>query len=77
MTNWVYPLGTATDGKWEVSIGTSDYSLTVEGWAHTGLKVATLAAGAEMPFSYRQHWCWQPPEAPPVAGVSGTRSGAA
>jgi len=46
MTNWVYPLGTAADGKWDVSIGTSDSSLAVDGWAHTGLKVATLAAGA-------------------------------
>jgi 5-deoxy-glucuronate isomerase len=48
MTNWVYPLGTATDGKWDVSIGTSDSSLAVAGWAHTGLKVATLAAGADV-----------------------------
>jgi len=46
MTNWVYPLGTAADGKWDISIGTSDSSLTVDGWAHTGLKVASLAAGA-------------------------------
>ena len=46
MTNWVYPLGTATDGSWDISIGTSDSSLSVEGWAHTGLKVATLPAGA-------------------------------
>lgn len=46
MANWVYPLGTAADGTWDVSLGTSDSSLTVDGWAHTGLKVATLAAGA-------------------------------
>ncbi|BCW43786.1 5-deoxy-glucuronate isomerase [Arthrobacter sp. StoSoilB5] len=46
MANWVYPLGTATDGKWDVSLGTSDSTLAVDGWAHTGLKVATLAAGA-------------------------------
>ena len=45
MTNWVYPLGTAADGTWDVSIGTSDSTLSVDGWAHTGLKVATLAAG--------------------------------
>src|SRR5215218_6539738 len=48
MANWVYPLGTATDGKWDVSIGTSDSTLPVEGWAHTGLKVAALAAGADV-----------------------------
>ncbi|WP_144662644.1 5-deoxy-glucuronate isomerase [Paenarthrobacter nicotinovorans] len=46
MANWVYPLGTATDGKWDISLGTSDSSLAVDGWAHTGLKAATLAAGA-------------------------------
>ncbi|KQU04898.1 glucan biosynthesis protein D [Methylobacterium sp. Leaf469] len=36
---------------------------------------AGLAAGAERAFSYRQHWCWQPPEPVPVAVVSGTRAG--
>lgn len=46
MTNWVYPLGTAADSKWDVSIGTSDSSFTVDGWAHTGLKVASVPAGA-------------------------------
>ncbi|MFJ4287915.1 5-deoxy-glucuronate isomerase [Paenarthrobacter nicotinovorans] len=46
MANWVYPLGTANDGKWDISLGTSDSSLAVDGWAHTGLKAATLAAGA-------------------------------
>ncbi|KQR82031.1 5-deoxy-glucuronate isomerase [Arthrobacter sp. Leaf337] len=46
MANWVYPLGSAADGKWDVSLGTSDSALEVDGWAHTGLKVATLAAGA-------------------------------
>ncbi|GAA4044846.1 5-deoxy-glucuronate isomerase [Arthrobacter methylotrophus] len=46
MANWVYPLGTANDGDWDISLGTSDSALIVDGWAHTGLKVATLAAGA-------------------------------
>ncbi|MEZ2389409.1 5-deoxy-glucuronate isomerase [bacterium RCC_150] len=46
MANWVYPLGTANDETWDISLGTSDSSLVVEGWAHTGLKVATLAAGS-------------------------------
>ncbi|WP_285727865.1 5-deoxy-glucuronate isomerase [Psychromicrobium xiongbiense] len=45
MATWVYPLGTAADGGWDVSLGASDSSLNVEGWAHTGLKVATLATG--------------------------------
>jgi 5-deoxy-glucuronate isomerase len=46
MANWVYPLGSAADGIWDVSLGTSDSALKVDGWSHTGLKVATLAAGA-------------------------------
>ncbi len=46
MTKWVYPLGSAADGRWDISLGTSDSAVDVEGWAHTGLKVATLDAGA-------------------------------
>jgi len=46
MTDWVYPLGSARDGSWDVSLGTSDSATEVSGWAHTGLKVATLAPGA-------------------------------
>ena len=51
MANWVYPLGTAAHGTWDVSLGTSDSTLEVAGWAHTGLKVATLApaAAVELP----------------------------
>ncbi len=36
---------------------------------------AALPAKAEARFAYRQTWCWQPPERPPVALVTGTRSG--
>jgi 5-deoxy-glucuronate isomerase len=46
MANWVYPLGSARDGSWDISLGTSDSALKVDGWAHTGLKVATLMPGA-------------------------------
>lgn len=42
MSNWVFPLVTARD----VSLGASDSALAVDGWAHTGLKVASLAPGA-------------------------------
>lgn len=45
MAHWVYPLGSAADGSWDVSLGTADSILAVAGWKHTGLKVATLAAG--------------------------------
>ena len=30
-----------------------------------------MAAGAEVAFAYRQFWCWQPPERPPLATVTG------
>lgn len=43
MVNWVYPLGTAAQPNWDLSLGTTDSTLQVEGWKHTGLKVATLA----------------------------------
>jgi 5-deoxy-glucuronate isomerase len=46
MADWVYPLGSAAEGCWDVSLGTSDSTLRVDGWAHTGLKVATLGPGA-------------------------------
>jgi 5-deoxy-glucuronate isomerase len=46
MADWVYPLGSAAEGCWDVSLGTADSRLRVDGWAHTGLKVATLAPGA-------------------------------
>ena len=46
MAEWVYPLGSAAEGCWDVSLGTSDSKLAVQGWEHTGLKVATLAPGA-------------------------------
>jgi 5-deoxy-glucuronate isomerase len=48
MANWVYPLGSAAEGSWDISLGTADSALDVAGWAHTGLKVATLAAGADV-----------------------------
>jgi 5-deoxy-glucuronate isomerase len=51
MANWVYPLGTANDGKWDISLGASDSALVVDGWAHTGIKVATLAGGAAVELS--------------------------
>ena len=34
MANWVYPLGTAAHGKWDVSIGTSDSELEVTAGPH-------------------------------------------
>ncbi|WP_434617861.1 5-deoxy-glucuronate isomerase [Arthrobacter sp. A5] len=46
MTKWVYPLGSARDGDWDISLGSSGSTANIEGWAHTGLNVATLEPGA-------------------------------
>ena len=53
MTQWVYPLGAAAEGSWDISLGAVDSAHKVEGWAHIGLKVATLCPGAtvELPAS--------------------------
>jgi periplasmic glucans biosynthesis protein len=34
-----------------------------------------IAAGAEAGFTYRQFWCWAPPERPPLATVQSMRIG--
>ncbi|MFW0107685.1 5-deoxy-glucuronate isomerase [Rothia sp. P7181] len=39
---WFYPAGSASQDQWEVSLGASDSTTTVEGWKHTGIRVATL-----------------------------------
>ncbi len=36
---------------------------------------APLAAGSEASFAYRQFWCWNPPERPPLATTRLSRSG--
>jgi glucans biosynthesis protein len=36
-----------------------------------------LLPDQELSFVYRQFWCWQPPERPPLAIVTGTRIGKA
>jgi glucans biosynthesis protein len=36
-----------------------------------------LAPGTDASFAYRQYWCWLPPEKPPLATVTSTRSGQA
>ena len=36
---------------------------------------APLQPGSETTFAYRQFWCWQPPERPPLATVAQSRFG--
>ncbi len=73
---WLEPLGAWGPGAVTLLEIPSDSEFNENVLAYWRPKVA-LAAGAELPFSYRQHWCWQPPEPPALAQVSGTRSGAA
>lgn len=37
----------------------------------------SLAAGSEVSYAYRQFWCWRPPEQPPLAIATQSRSGRA
>lgn len=48
MPDWVYPLGTATDGPWQTSLGAADSTTSVPGWKHTGIKIAELDAGTSL-----------------------------
>nr|WP_300144275.1 5-deoxy-glucuronate isomerase [Propionicimonas sp.] len=41
MSQWVYPAGTSADAEYDTRVLPG----SVEGWAHTGLQVADLAAG--------------------------------
>ena len=71
---WVEPLGAWGPGAVTLLEIPSDSEFNENILAYWRPKAA-LPAGTELAVSYRQHWCWQPPEAPPVAVVSGTRSG--
>lgn len=48
MAEWVYPLGSASEGDWQVSLGAHDSKLAVDGWEHTGIKVAQIEPGASV-----------------------------
>lgn len=48
MANFVYPLGTVSERDWDVSLGGGDSSAAVEGWRHTGIRVATIPAGGSV-----------------------------
>lgn len=45
MSEWVYPRGSAPEGSWELSVGAAGSAVTVDGWAHTGIKVAQTTGG--------------------------------
>ncbi|MDR3493745.1 MAG: 5-deoxy-glucuronate isomerase [Ancalomicrobiaceae bacterium] len=45
MTEWFYPRKSAPEGDWELSVGAAGSSVQVDGWQHTGIKVAATAPG--------------------------------
>jgi periplasmic glucans biosynthesis protein len=71
---WLEPLGPWGEGAVTLLEIPSDSEFNENILAYWRPKTA-LAAGAETRFAYRQFWCWEPPERPPVARVTGTRSG--
>ncbi|NEU11231.1 glucan biosynthesis protein D [Methylobacterium sp. BTF04] len=71
---WLEPLGAWGPGAVTLLEIPSDSEFNENVLAYWRPK-AVLAQGAELPFSYRLHWCWQPPDPVPVAVVSSTRSG--
>ncbi|KAB1067908.1 glucan biosynthesis protein [Methylobacterium planeticum] len=71
---WLEPLGPWGEGAVTLLEIPSDSEFNENILAYWRPRTA-LAAGAETRFAYRQFWCWEPPERPPVARVTGTRSG--
>lgn len=50
-SQWVYPLGSAGDGTWDISLGAGDTAVRPAGWEHTGLKTARLQPGEAVKLS--------------------------
>lgn len=48
MAQWVYPRGTAPEGAWELSVGAVGSETQLDGWAHTGIKVAETSPGQRL-----------------------------
>ncbi|MDR1188488.1 MAG: 5-deoxy-glucuronate isomerase [Bifidobacteriaceae bacterium] len=45
MAQWVYPRGSAREGAWELSVGAAGSVVKVDGWEHTGIRVAQTHGG--------------------------------
>ena len=71
---WIEPIGEWGQGAVQLIEIPSDSEVNDNILAYWRPK-APMAAGAEVAFSYRQFWCWQPPERPDVATVAATRVG--
>jgi glucans biosynthesis protein len=71
---WIEPIGDWGPGGVQLVEIPSDNEIhdnIVAYWRPRG----TLPAGSETSVTYRQFWCWQPPERPPLATTSGFRIG--
>lgn len=71
---WVEPLGDWGAGTVQLLEVPSDSELNDNIISHWRPR-QPIAAGSETSISYRQFWCWQTPEVPPVATVRAVRQG--
>ncbi|MGL4727752.1 MAG: glucan biosynthesis protein, partial [Bosea sp. (in: a-proteobacteria)] len=71
---WVQPLGDWGQGSVQLIEIPSDNEVNDNIIAYWRPRQG-LAAGAEANFSYRQSWCWYPPEQPTLATVTRIRQG--
>lgn len=71
---WVEPLGEWGNGSVQLIEIPSDSELNDNVIAYWRPR-QPIAAGSETTLAYRQSWCWQPPEKPPLATVLWMRQG--
>jgi periplasmic glucans biosynthesis protein len=71
---WVEPLGDWGQGTVQLLEIPTDAEINDNILTYWRPK-AVMAAGSEVSLAYRQYWCWSPPERPPLATVTATRSG--
>jgi glucans biosynthesis protein len=71
---WIEPIGEWSEGTVQLIEIPSESEINDNILAYWRPK-APMAAGSEVAFSYRQFWCWQPPERPELATVAATRIG--
>lgn len=71
---WIEPLGDWGSGTVQLLEVPTDSEINDNIICHWRPRQA-IAAGSETTVSYRQFWCWQTPENPPVAMVRSVRQG--
>jgi periplasmic glucans biosynthesis protein len=71
---WIEPIGEWGQGAVQLIEIPSDSEINDNILAYWRPR-APMAAGSDVAFSYRQFWCWTPPERPPLATVTATSVG--